>query len=186
MLDQTTDYTVTSVLWSGRDLLYTLVRQPVDLLVLDIDLPDVSGFDLAQTVRRLYPTLPILALSMLSDTHSMDRMLTAGATGYCIKSADYDELLTALRTVSAGQTYLPATYFEQRHASRNALDSSGLSEREADVVRLIAGGASGKQIADRLCISPRTVETHRKNIYRKLGVHTNIELTRVARQNCLL
>ncbi len=186
MLSHATEYVVTGVVHQGQEVLPLLAQQPADVLLLDIDLPDISGFELAKAVRHRYPTLSILALSMLDDTHSIERILQAGATGYCIKSAGYDELLAALHCVSAGETYLPATYLHQCQSRQYGLDRTGLTEREAEIIRLIAEGVSTKQIALQLCLSTRTVETHRKNIYRKLDVHTNVELAQVARQHRLL
>lgn len=186
LLERSGEYAVAGVLHRGRELMPVLAATPVQGLILDIDLPDLSGFDLAQVARKAYPTLPILALSMLSDTHSVRRMMDAGATGYCIKSAGADELLAALRCVANHDTYLPPAYLHQLRAQRNGQENTGLTNREAEVIRLITSGQSTKQIADQLFLSTRTVETHRKNIYRKAAVHTNVELAHFARQHQLL
>ncbi|MEZ0608529.1 response regulator [Fibrella sp. WM1] len=186
LLEQTNRYTVVGTLNRSRDVLHFLRQQPTHALLLDIDLPDGSGFELAGQIRAHFPKTAILALSMLTDTHSIRRMMESGATGYCPKNSGYDELLTALTAVLAGQTYLPPIYFEQREARQQGLDSTGLSAREAEIAVFIASGISTQQIAEQLCLSPRTVETHRKNIYRKLGVHTNVELAAIARQRRLL
>jgi DNA-binding NarL/FixJ family response regulator len=186
LLERSGEYAVAGVLHRGREVMPTLAATPVQLLILDIDLPDLSGFDLAQLVRKAYPTLPILALSMLNDTHSIRRMIDAGATGYCVKSAGADELFAALRRVSTHDTYLPPAYGQQLRAQRNGQENTGLTDRETEVIRLITSGQSTKQIANQLFLSTRTVETHRKNIYRKADVHTNVELAHYARQHQLL
>jgi DNA-binding NarL/FixJ family response regulator len=186
LLERSGEYAIAGVLHRGREVMPALAATPVNLLILDIDLPDISGFDLAQSVRKAYPTLPILALSMLNDTHSIRRMLDAGATGYCIKSAGADELFAALRRVSTHDIYLPPTYLNQLRAQRSGQENTGLTDRETEVVRLITSGQSTKQIANQLFLSTRTVETHRKNIYRKADVHTNVELAHYARQHQLL
>jgi DNA-binding NarL/FixJ family response regulator len=186
LLEQSGEYELSGVVGRAADVFPFLAHTSVQVLALDIDLPDGSGFDIARQVRITYPHIQILALSMLSDIHSMERMMQAGATGYCVKSAGYDQLLEAIQCVAAGETYLPSLYYEQQTARQEGFLANKLSEREGEIIRLIVGGASTTDIAERLCISPRTVETHRKNIYRKLGVHTNVELTHVAIQRHFL
>ncbi|MBO0933346.1 LuxR C-terminal-related transcriptional regulator [Fibrella aquatilis] len=186
MLAQTPAYAVAGMVHTVAEVMPFLARHPVDLLLLDVDLPDGSGIELAEVVRAVYPTLPMLAVSMLDDISSVRRMMQAGATGYCVKSAGYDELLAGLACVSAGTPYLPAAYLQQLQNRQHGLDRTSLTDREVDIVQLVAQGIANHQIADRLCLSTRTVETHRKNIYRKLGVHNNVELIRFARQHCLL
>ena len=186
LLERSGEYTIPAILGKVQEVIPFLAHHTIQVLVLDIDLPDGSGVEVARLVGRLYPNVPIMGLSMLNDTYSINRMMDAGATGYCVKSAGYDELLTALRRVSAGETYLPVSYFRQLQARQYGLDQVGLTEREAEIVGLISEGISTKLIADRLCLSMRTVETHRKNIYRKAGVHTNVALTHFARQHQLV
>lgn len=186
LIESAMDYKVVGVLQSGREVLPFLARNPVYILLLDIELPDISGFDLAKIVRHTHPDTKILALSMLSDTQSINRMMEAGATGYCLKSAGRDELFTAIQTVDEGGSYLPVGYFNPYRLKNDSSGYSCLTERETEVSQLIAHGISTKKIADRLFLSARTIETHRKNIYRKLGIHTNIELTIFARSTLLL
>jgi DNA-binding NarL/FixJ family response regulator len=186
LMEHRTDYEVIGVLHRGQDTLPFLARQAVDIILLDIDLPDLSGFVLARDIRLAHPAVGILALSMLSDMQSIDRMMEAGATGYCIKSAGLDELLLAIRLVDEGNRYLPGEYFRQRNAQQESISRHALTGRETEVIRQIVAGASTRQIADQLYLSVRTVETHRKNIYRKLGVHTNVELVQYARKHQLL
>lgn len=186
LLERSGEYTIPTVLGKAGEVIPFLAHNAVQVLILDIDLPDGSGIDIARMVRRLYPKLNILGLSMLDDLHAVRRMIDAGATGYCVKSVGYLELLTAVRRVSHGETYLPLSYLQQTQARQYGLDKNGLTDREAEVIQLIADGISTKQIADRLFLSTRTVETHRKNIYRKTGVHTNVALTHFARQHQLV
>ena len=186
LLERSGEYTIAAILGNGSDVIPFLAHSPVHVLTLDIDLPDQSGFEVARSVRQRYPHTNMLGLSMLDDAPSISRMMQAGATGYCVKSAGYDELLTALRRVANGYTYLPVSYHEQLRVRRDCLDHNELSNREVEIIQLIAQGISTKQIAERLFLSARTVETHRKNIYRKAGIHTNVELARFARQHQLL
>ena len=170
----------------GRDVIPFLANSPVHIVLLDIDLPDLSGFELAKSIRQAYPAIKILALSMLNDTQSIDRMIDAGADGYCVKSVGRDDLFTAIQTVGEGGRYLPVEYFTQFRDQKNNAGRHALTERETEVIQLIANGVSTRQIAKKLYLSERTVETHRKNIYRKLGVHTNVELTLFARSNRII
>ncbi len=186
LLERSGEYTIPAILGKANDVVPFLAHHSVQVLVLDIDLPDGSGVEVAQQVRQRYPQMKILGLSMLDDSHSIRRMINAGATGYCIKSAGFDELLTAIQRVSQGQTYLPLSYFGQTQNRQYGLENNNLTNREAEVIQLISEGISTKQIADRLCLSTRTVETHRKNIYRKTGVHTNVKLAHFARQHQLV
>lgn len=183
LIERTTDYEVVTILTYGRGVIPFLEQtSSIDVLLLDIDLPDMSGFDLAKRIRQTHPTIKILALSMLNDAQSIGQMMEAGANGYCIKSAGSDELFAAIRAVNEGQLYLPSDYVP---SPANTL-VTGLSGRETEIVQLIAEGFSTKQIAEKLFLSARTIETHRKNIYRKLGVHTNVEMVHYARQHKLL
>lgn len=186
LIEFSTDYEVVGVLHNGREVIPFLTQTPASILLLDIDLPDMSGFELAKAIRDSYPHTNVLALSMHSDKQSIERMMEAGAAGYCIKSAGREELFTAIQTVAMGRTYLPSAYIDQRSLRKDTGNRYTLTERETDVIQLIVEGVSTKQIASRLFLSTRTVETHRKNIYRKLGVHTNVELTVYARSNHLI
>lgn len=186
LLERSGEYAIEAILGNGSEVIPFLARSPVHVLTLDIDLPGQSGFEVARSVRQWYPHTNVLGLSMLNDAQSISRMMGAGATGYCVKSAGYDELQTALRCVANGDTYLPVSYYEQLRVRQNCLDHNELSKREVEIIQLIAQGISTKQIADQLFLSARTVETHRKNIYRKAGIHTNIELVYFARQHQLL
>ena len=177
LIEHETGYNVVGMLHSGREVIPFLEHNPVDVLLLDIDLRDLSGFDLARAIRAPYPNTNVLALSMLSDTQSIRRMMNAGAAGYCIKSAGRDELFAAIRAVSGGNHYWPSTYFDLIKREKSNPDHYKLTNREHEIIRLIVDGISTRKIASSLFLSPRTVETHRKNIYRKLSIHTNVELT---------
>lgn len=186
LIEQAVGYDVVGVVHSGREVIPFLERHLVDMVLLDIELPDLSGFDLAKSVRALYPTLKILALSMRDDKQSFNRIRDAGATGYCCKSAGRDELFGAIRAVSEGNQYWSPPYIGLLKQETTDPEPHGLTNREQEIIRLIASGVSTRNIASALFLSTRTVETHRKNIYRKLGVHTNVELTLCARKMSLI
>ena len=186
LIEHTTDFEVVGMEHCGQTVKPFLACTPVDILLLDIQLPDITGFGLASDIRQAFPTVKILALSMLTDWQAVSRMLESGAAGYCPKSAGWDELYKAIRCIGAGNSYLPVEYLKQYYQQTNRPEQNGLTERETEIVQLIAEGINTRQIADRLFLSTRTVETHRKNIYRKVHVHTNVELTLYARTHHLI
>lgn len=159
---------------SGAAALAALEKTPVDMALLDINMPQMSGIELCAELRRRYPHLRMLALSMFEDHSSIQGMLQAGASGYILKNTSKTELLAAVRRIAAGHTYfaptVAATILE--HAGAPALDADrdaavSLSVREREILQLIAQEFSNQQIGDKLFISERTVETHRKNIFFK-------------------
>lgn len=186
LIEQAVRYDVVGIVHSGREVIPFMERHPVDMLLLDIELPDLSGFDLAKSVRALYPTMKILALSMRDDKQSINRIRDAGATGYCCKSAGREELFAAVRAVSEGNQYWSPPYVNLLKQETTDPEPHGLTNREQEIIRLIISGVSTRNIASILFLSTRTVETHRKNIYRKLGIHTNVELTLYARKTRLI
>ena len=186
LIEHITDYDVVGALHRGQEVIPFMEGTTVDVLLLDIQLPDATGFGLAKEIRQRYPHTRMLALSMLSDKLSIDRMLDAGANGYCNKSAGWNELWKAIRIIGQGGAYLPTAYVLDCQQNQHPVESQLLTPRETEVMRLIVEGVSTKQMADRLFLSTRTVETHRKNIYRKVRVHTNVELTLYARRNFLI
>ena len=112
--------------------------------------------------------------------------MKAGASGYCIKSASTDELIRAIKNVGENGSYLPSCYFQAITKNKTNAAELPLTCQETKITKLITKGNTTNQIATQLFVSARTVETHRKNIYRKLGVHTNIELTNKVQKMSLI
>lgn len=188
LLSYSDDYRVATLVTDSLTILSALRQQPVDLLVLDVNMPGLSGVGVAKAVRAEWPELPILAVSMETDYATVQAMLQAGATGYCPKTADQTDLMAALASVSRGEAYL-SDALSQRLLTEQRLDPpaqpiwSTLTPREMEVTRLLVAGLSNTAIASQLYASPRTVETHRKNIYAKLQVHNAVELTTLFLKN---
>jgi two-component system NarL family response regulator len=159
---------------AGLDL--AAQRQP-DVLVLDVSLPDIDGVEVARAVRRRHPAIGIVALSIHDEPHFVEAMLRAGALGYVVKSATIGELREAIRAVARGLPYLSAAL---RAAAKGGPSVGGLGRREREVLALLAEGRRSTEIARRLGISPATVDVHRRNIMRKLDLHTVAELTKFA------
>lgn len=155
-----------------------------DLVVVDINLPDRSGIELAKQLREQVSGARIVALSAYTDKCFVVEMLRAGAQGYVTKSAAGFELVQAIRVVTSGQTYVSADVAETLVSAVKADAIQGerprLGRREREVLSLIAQGHRTPAIAERLFISPMTVEVHRRNIMRKLDLHTVADLTRYA------
>src|SRR5262249_23325400 len=155
-------------------------RHTPDLIVLDVMLPDGDGVESIGKLQAEAPLAKVLILSMEDSPHHVRRAFANGADGYVLKDAAEDELVTAIREVAAGRGYLhPALGAGRVEADRRERASAAadpLSEREREVLRLLAEGHTNQEIAARLYISVRTAETHRAHIMQKLGFSTRAEL----------
>jgi DNA-binding NarL/FixJ family response regulator len=154
-----------------------LGRIDLEILILDISFPMISGFQIIQKVKKLRPEIKILILSMHNDAEYMQKSLTLGAGGYLAKDSDSSELISALEAVRSGKTFFSHPTF---HPATKEAPPDILSQREIEILKLISGGLSSKQIASDLAISTRTVETHRLNIMKKLGTNNSAETISVA------
>ena len=159
-----------------------------DLILMDIGLPDKSGIEATREIKRRFPHISILALTIHEDEEYFFKMLEAGATGYVPKRAAPEELLTAIRAAARGEVYLYPSlakllvkdYLNQERPAEEKLNLDGLTQREREVLTYLAEGASNEEIAASLVISPKTVERHRENIMHKLNLHSRSELVRYA------
>ena len=169
---------------SGTQVIELLRQVEIDLLLLDMNMPGISGEILIARLHTQYPELPILVLSMHNEIHIAQRALRAGALGYLTKDRDPETLLVAMRRVASGQRYLDPALAEQI-----ALQSSGLkqqtyveslSDREFQILRLLAHGMSVNQIAEQLVISNKTVSTHKTRLMEKMGFGSTADIVRFA------
>lgn len=155
-----------------------------DVIVLDIRLPDLNGIELAARLRDSGSTAKIVALSAFSDKRFVTEMLRSGASGYVTKSAAGSELVRAIRAIASGQGYfspeIAGTLVADVRDRNSASAVATLGRREREVLRLIAEGMRSPEIAPQLMIAVATVEVHRRNIMRKLGLRTVAELTKYA------
>jgi DNA-binding NarL/FixJ family response regulator len=165
-------------------------RQEWDVVILDISMPGKSGLDILDEMKRLRPRLPILLLSMHPEEQFARRALKTGAAGYLTKESVPEELKEAVRKVVAGGRYVSATLAEKLAVDlREGADTplhELLSDREFQVLRMIASGRSVKDIAEELSLSVKTVSTYRARILEKSGMKTNAELIRYALQSQLV
>jgi len=159
-----------------------------DVILMDIGLPDLSGIDATREIKKRFPEIAIVALTIHEDEEYFFKMLEAGASGYVPKRAAPEELLIAVRAAAAGQVYLYPSlakllvkdYLSQDHPAEEKANIDGLTDREHEVLTYLAEGANNEKIAAELIISPKTVERHRENIMRKLNLHSRAELVRYA------
>ncbi len=162
-----------------------------DVVVMDIGMPGVSGIDATARIKRDLPGAKVLILSMHDDRGYLRQVLRAGASGYVLKKAADTELLAAIRAAARGEVFLDpalakALVEEVMEPTPTAGGSPALSDREQDVLRLIAHGHTNQQVADRLCISVKSVETYKARLMEKLGLKGRAELVRYALQHGLL
>lgn len=169
---------------SAAEALEAIARSKPDLVLTDITLPGRSGLELIKDVVALHPALPILVISMHTDAVYAERALHAGARGYINKQEACGKLIEAIRKVWSGEIYASATtearilnLFSGRSARADRCPLGQLTDREFEIVQWIGEGLPTKEIGARLMISAKTVEAHRVNIKRKLGLSTSTELS---------
>jgi DNA-binding NarL/FixJ family response regulator len=161
-----------------------------DVLVVDISMPDLNGVELTERVKRDCPGVRVLALTVHEDRSYLLQLLRAGASGYVLKRAAAEELVRAIRAVATGGVYIdPAVAgkiveegYARKQSSQGATKGISLSERETEVLRLIARGHSNKEVANQLRIGARTVETYRTRLMEKLDLHSRADIVSYALQ----
>jgi len=162
----------------GREAIRRSAELEPDVVVMDLTMPGLNGFDATRELADRLPACRVVVLSMHSDPRFVARALDAGAVGYVLKEAAFDELADAIRAAVRGGRFLSVRL--RQAVPEAAEESSPLSPREREVVQLLAEGRGTRGAAETLGISPKTVETHRANAMRKLGVDSIAELTKYA------
>jgi two-component system invasion response regulator UvrY len=175
---------------NGPETLEKARTEEADVLVMDISMPGRSGFDILKDLRLERPKLPVLVLSMHAEEQFAVRLLRSGAAGYLNKESAPEELVKAIRKVVAGGKYVSPTLaeklaFEIDSDSEKLLHET-LSDREFQVMRMMASGKTVKEIADELSLSVKTISTYRSRILEKMNLRTNAELIHYAIQNMLI
>jgi DNA-binding NarL/FixJ family response regulator len=170
------------------DAIPFLKKNKTDVILLDINLPDISGIDLCKKIHKEFPEIKILGISTFSERSYISRMIENGASGYLIKSASADEIAEAIDTVLKGKIYLSVS-MEHIAKPLSIMPSDNLpalTKREKEILQLISEGLTNNQIAEKLFISPLTVDSHRKNLLTKLNVNNTASLIKLAVQNGLI
>ena len=175
---------------TGQGVLDTVKSAELDVVILDLNLPDKPGLDVLKEVKALHPPLPVVILSFHPEEQYALRALKAGASGYLTKESAPEELISALRKILAGGTYVSATLAEHLAGTLSG-EAPGqtyhsLSDRELQVLCLIARGKTVAEIADNLSLSIKTVSTYRARLLEKLRLDTTAELIRYALDNRLV
>jgi two-component system, NarL family, response regulator NreC len=169
----------------GREAVRCVEKLGPDLLLIDLSMPRMSGMDAIREIKKRYPEIKIIALTVHKTEEYLLTTLRAGADGYVLKDATHDELILAIKNVMGGKSYLsPGVsekviegYLEGKKSNRSLSSWESLSQREREVLKLIAEGYKNKEIAGDLCISLKTVEKHRANLMKKLDLHNAAALT---------
>ncbi|MBN2637954.1 MAG: response regulator transcription factor [Bacteroidales bacterium] len=171
---------------NGLQLLEMMNNQEPDVVIMDINMPDMDGIEATQEVRKRFPDVKVIAFSQYDDKHFIKRMLKAGAKGYLLKSTPVKELIKAVKIVREGSVYLgkglPDFYTTNKSDYNSSFDPV-LTQRETEVLKLICMEKNTREIAYQLFISLHTVETHRANLLQKTGVRNIAGLVKWAMEN---
>ena len=169
----------------GREAVRCVERLGPDLLLMDLSMPRMSGMDAIREIKKRYPDTKIIALTVHKTEEYLLTTLQAGADGFVLKDATHDELIMAIKNVMGGKSYLsPGVsekiiegYLKGKKSTQSLSSWGSLSQREREVLKLIAEGYKNKEVAGDLCISLKTVEKHRANLMKKLDLHNAAALT---------
>ena len=171
---------------NGKDAIEQVKELKPDVAILDINMPELNGIQTTEILRRDYPALKIIIISMHSDELFPQRLLKAGANAYLTKDSGIDEISHAVQEVMDDQTYICSEVAQKLAVVRNNGGGSpfkDLSKRELEVLGLMIKGMKVSDISDKLCLSPKTVSTYRYRLLGKLSVKNDIELTKLAMQH---
>lgn len=187
LLNNEEKYSIVGCSNQPKDVMPMLDELKVNILLTDINMPHMSGVELTRNVKKKYPNIKVLALSMFGERQVIKEMIDAGISGYILKNTGKQELLEALDKISSGQTFFGEEVTRELMKSFKGNDEvSHLTNREIEIIRLIECEHSNKKIADMLFISERTVETHRKNIFRKTGTQSIVGLLKYAYEHKII
>jgi DNA-binding NarL/FixJ family response regulator len=173
---------------NGNEALQQLKKKNIDVVLMDINMPECNGIEATRQIKSKFPDVKVLTLTMYEDDHHVADMIEAGAAGYVMKNVSRAELISAIQSVAAGESYLSKEASEKLMAhvvrSRNEVrmkkEEVPLTKREIEILKLIAGELGPRQIAKKLFISQRTVDTHRRNLMEKLKLKNTASLVRYA------
>ena len=183
MLGDVDDIQVMGEAKSGEDAITFVRESQVDVVLMDVRMPGMGGLEAIRKLISRFPQAKVIAVSALDDDLFPSRLIQAGALGYVTKGADLEEMVRAIRSVMAGETYISssmATKLALRSVSGGSSPFEDLSERELQTAVMIVNGNKVSEIAETLSVSPKTVNTYRYRIFEKLGLHSDVELTLLA------
>ena len=171
----------------GTEALEIIIRNAgkIDVVIMDINMPGLNGVDATEIIKKLYPEVKVLGLTMHSERSYIIKMIEAGAMGYILKDSGGQKLIEAVKTVAEGKNYycnkVSATLVKGFVKKEGFIGGHfGLSERQIEILRFVSEGLSNDDISTKVCLSKRTVETHRRNIMKKMDVKNTAEMITVA------
>ncbi|PWB25188.1 response regulator transcription factor [Flavobacterium sp. HTF] len=191
LLEQEPNIEITGKAINGLEALEIIGQQPVDLVILDISMPEMDGIELSKILKKKYPAIRILVVSTHSNVSIISRLIRIGVNGYLLKNAEKAELLEAINTIANGENYF-SEETEEKHLSNNlriekqVSTLTELSSREKEILVLIAHEYNTAEIAEKTFISLNTVNTHRKNLLSKLNAKNTAGLVKYAVENGLV
>ncbi len=190
------DIKVVGRCYEGNQVADFVSKNNVDIILLDVNLPDMSGIEVCKEIVEKFPNIKVLAISMFNEESYVSEILNNGAKGYILKNTGREELLKAIKVVNSGSTYFSKEVTEtimkglmNRRKASNSKTSNEIpkiSRREKEVLKLIAEEFTTQEIADKLFISLKTVESHRSNLLAKLNARNSAGLVRISIENGLL
>lgn len=186
ILESSEDFEIIDEVANGRTLISSLREKETDLIILDISMPGLSGIEATRLIKKEYPCLKILILSMHSEESFIRSAIEAGASGYLPKEIDHNELIEAIHIIHEGGNYYSKDISNKLINSYLNKEKQNLTPREKEIVALVCDGLTNKEIADRLSISVRTVDCHKNNILQKLGLRSSVDLVKYAIKNQLI
>lgn len=188
MLESEDDVEICCEAASASEAILQAAKDKPDVILMDIGLPDMTGIEATREIKRAYPEIAVVALTIHEDEEYFFKMLDAGASGYVPKRAAPEELLSAIRAADSGEVYLYPSlakllvrdFLGQQSQTKNSDSLNDLTAREQEVLALLAEGLNNADIGDQLSISPKTVARHRENIMNKLNLHSRTDLVKYA------
>jgi two-component system, NarL family, nitrate/nitrite response regulator NarL len=192
LLVSDSQFEITGTSTNGKTALELISKNPPNIVLTDINMPEMDGIEFTRAVRKKYPQIKVLALSMFGEKSTISEILDAGASGYILKNTGKEELINALLKISSGGMFFSDEISAEmmktlsERGQKKEEEKIHLTEREKEIIQLIAKEYSNAQIGEKLFISERTVETHRKNIFRKANTKTIVGLIKFAMENKLI
>lgn len=188
LLEAQSDIEVVDEAADGREAVGKAIELEPEVVLMDIAMPFLNGLEATREIKKAVPSTKVVVLTMHDSEEYILQILNAGASGYVLKHASGSDLLAAIRAVHRGGSYLHPTvtrkviddYLRRLSADRERTTFDGLTEREMQILKLITAGNTNQSIAEQLCLSIKTVQTHRTHIMEKLGVHDRTELVKYA------